>query len=204
MRPDIFLRSISPDSRRLVEFRPPARAKSSPRYPGTSTGNGIRFNRAGVMFIADYVNHNILAIDPGSRKTRVFAHHDDMNQPNDLAIGPDATLYASDPNWGDGTGQLWRIGADGKVTRLAEKMGTTNGIEVSPDGKTLYVNESKQRNVWAFNITAAGTLAAKRLVKQFPDHGFDGMRCDVDGNLYITRYGKGTVAVIESGGQGST
>jgi len=169
--------------------------------PGTSTGNGIRFNRAGVMFIADYVNHNILAIDPGSRKARAFAHHDEMNQPNDLAIGPDATLYASDPNWGDGTGQLWRIGTAGRVTRLAEKMGTTNGIEVSPDGKTLYVNESKQRNVWAFNITAQGTLAEKRLVKQFPDHGFDGMRCDVDGNLYITRYGKGVVAVMSPAGK---
>ncbi|HJN12316.1 MAG TPA: SMP-30/gluconolactonase/LRE family protein [Pirellulaceae bacterium] len=171
------------------------------RLPGTSTGNGIRFNRAGVMFIADYVNHNILAIDPGSRKTRVFAHHDEMNQPNDLAIGPDATLYASDPNWGNGTGQLWRIGTDGKVARLADEMGTTNGIEVSPDGKILYVNESKQRNVWAFDITDQGSLAKKRLIRRFPDHGFDGMRCDVDGNLYITRYGKGTVAVMSPSGK---
>ena len=168
--------------------------------PGTSTGNGIRFNRAGVMFIADYMNHNVLALDPGSRETRLFAHHEDMNQPNDLAIGPDGTLYASDPNWGTGTGQLWRIGTDGRVTRLADQMGTTNGIEVSPDGRSLYVNESQQRNVWAFTITDEGTLVEKRLVKQFPDHGFDGMRCDVDGNLYITRYGKGTVAVMSPAG----
>jgi len=169
--------------------------------PGTSTGNGIRFNRDGVMFIADYVNHNILAIDPGSRQPRVFAHHDEMNQPNDLAIGPDGTLYASDPSWAGGTGQLWRIDTEGNVTRLADQMGTTNGIEVSPDGKTLYVNESKQRNVWAFAITDKGTLAEKRLIKQFPDFGFDGMRCDVDGNLYIARYGKGTVAVMSPQGK---
>ncbi|MBI3877353.1 MAG: SMP-30/gluconolactonase/LRE family protein, partial [Verrucomicrobia bacterium] len=31
--------------------------------------------------------------------------------------------------------------------------------------------------------------------------GFDGMRCDVDGNLYITRYGKGTVAVLSPKGK---
>ena len=80
-------------------------------------------------------------------------------------------------------------------------MGTTNGIEVSPDGKTLYVNESAQRNVWAFRITDKGELADKRLVKKFDDHGFDGMRCDVDGNLYITRYGKGTVAKLSPGGE---
>jgi sugar lactone lactonase YvrE len=39
------------------------------------------------------------------------------------------------------------------------------------------------------------------LLKKFPDHGFDGMRCDVDGNLYVTRYGKGTVAVLSPTGE---
>jgi sugar lactone lactonase YvrE len=124
-----------------------------------------------------------------------------MNQPNDLAIASDGTLYASDPNWKDGTGQLWRIDKDGTVKRVAEKMGTTNGIEVSPDGETLYVNESVQRNVWAFTIKRDGTLENKRLLKKFEDHGFDGMRCDVDGNLYITRHGKGSVVKLSPNGE---
>src|ERR1019366_981978 len=124
-----------------------------------------------------------------------------MNQPNDLAIAPDGTLYASDPNWDKGTGQLWRIDLQGKTHLLAENMGTTNGIDVSPDGKTLYVNESVQRNVWAFPIKADGNLGEKRLLKKFDDFGFDGMRCDVLGNLYITRYGKGTVAVVSPDGE---
>jgi sugar lactone lactonase YvrE len=110
-------------------------------------------------------------------------------------------LYASDPSWKDGTGQLWRIDTDGKTTLLVSDMGTTNGIEVSPDGKRLYVNESVQRNVWAFDINAEGTLNNKRLIKQFEDHGFDGMRCDVDGNLYITRHGKGTVVKMTPEGK---
>jgi len=131
----------------------------------------------------------------------VFAHDDRMNQPNDLAIAPNGTLYASDPSWKDGTGQLWRIDTDGKTTLLVSDMGTTNGIEVSPDGKRLYVNESVQRNVWAFDINAEGTLNNKRLIKQFEDHGFDGMRCDVDGNLYITRHGKGTVVKMTPEGK---
>ena len=80
-------------------------------------------------------------------------------------------------------------------------MGTTNGLEVSPDGKALYVNESVQRNVWAFTITSDGDIANKRLLRQFPDYGFDGMRCDVDGNLYITRYGKGTVVKLSPDGE---
>ncbi len=169
--------------------------------PGKSTGNGIVFDRKGMMYVADYVGHNVLRIDPRTRKVSVFAHEDKMNQPNDLAIAPDGTLYASDPNWDKGTGQVWRIDPKGQVTLAAGGLGTTNGIEVSPDGKTLYVNESKQLNVWAFAIGKDGALSDKRLLKKFADHGFDGMRCDVDGNLYISRYGKGTVAVLSLEGK---
>ena len=169
--------------------------------PGKSTGNGIVFDRAGMMYVADYVGHNVLKIDVQTKAITVFAHEDGMNQPNDLTIAPDETFYASDPNWKDGTGQLWRIDRAGKTTRVAKDLGTTNGIEVSPDGKTLFVNESVQRNVWAFPIHADGSLGEKRLVKKFPDHGFDGMRADVDGNLYLTRHGKGTVVKMSPGGE---
>ena len=169
--------------------------------PGKSTGNGIVFDPKGRMYVADYVGHNVLRIYPDTRKVTVFAHEVRMSQPNDLAIAPNGTLYASDPNWGKGTGRVWRIDRDGKVSLAADKMGTTNGIEVSPDGKTLYVNESVQRNVWAFAIGKDGTLSDRRLLKKFPDFGFDGMRCDMDGNLYITRHGKGVVAVLSPEGK---
>ncbi|MBI1915797.1 MAG: SMP-30/gluconolactonase/LRE family protein [Planctomycetes bacterium] len=171
------------------------------QLPGKSVGNGIVFDKKGMMYVADYVGHNVLRIDLKTKKVSVHAHEDRMNQPNDLAIAPDGTLYASDPDWGKSTGQVWRIDTKGKTHRAARGMGTANGIEVSPDGKTLYVNESVQRNVWAFTIGADGELSDKRLLKKFDDHGFDGMRCDVDGNLYITRYGKGTVVVLSPAGK---
>jgi sugar lactone lactonase YvrE len=169
--------------------------------PNKSVGNGIRFDRAGTMYVADYANHNILQIDPQTKEVKVFAHEGTMHQPNDIAIAPDGTLYASDPDWGKERGQVWRIGPDGKISLLVKDLGTSNGIEVSPDGKTLYVNESVQRNVWAMPLNADGTVGEKKLVKQFEDFGFDGMRCDVEGNLYIARYGKGTVAVLSPGGE---
>jgi sugar lactone lactonase YvrE len=184
----------------IGKITPDGKGEVFVRLPGKSTGNGIVFDQKGMMYVADYVGHNVLRIDPKTRKITVFAHNAKMHQPNDLAIAPDGTLYASDPDWGRKTGQVWRI-TRGKTTLVAEKMGTTNGIEVSPDGKTLYVNESVQRNVWAFDIGKDGKLSRKRLLKKFPDHGFDGMRCDVDGNLYITRYGKGTVAVLSPKGK---
>lgn len=184
----------------IGKVTPEGQATVYVELPGKSTGNGIRFNPEGTMFVADYVGHNILRVDPKTRAIMVFAHQDEMSQPNDLAMAPDGALYASDPNWKDGTGQLWRIEKNGSVKRVAEKMGTTNGIEVSPDGKTLYVNESVQRNVWAFTIAADGSLTNKVLLKKFPDHGFDGMRCDIEGNLYITRHGKGTVVKLAPDG----
>jgi sugar lactone lactonase YvrE len=73
-------------------------------------------------------------------------------------------------------------------------------VEVSPDNKTLYVNESVQRTVWAYDLSREGNVSNKRTLIIFPDFGMDGMRCDKDGNLYIARHGKGTIAVINPGG----
>jgi gluconolactonase len=179
---------------------PAGRGEVFVALPEGSIGNGIRFAAAGAMLVADYTGHNILAVDPATRAVRVMAHEPAMNQPNDIALAPDGTLYASDPAWTKGTGQVWRIEAGGRVTLAAADMGTTNGIEVSPDGRTLYVNESVQRKVWAFSISPGGGLTGKRLIATFPDFGMDGMRCDVDGNLYITRHGKGTVVKMSPDG----
>ncbi len=169
--------------------------------PTGSIGNGIRFNSEGFMFIADYTNHNVLKVDMDTREISVHAHEPTMNQPNDIAIGANDILYASDPNWNASTGQIWRVDTDGKVTRLEADMGTTNGIEVSPDEKVLYVNESAQRNVWAYDLSPDGVISNKRLLIQFADFNMDGMRCDVEGNLYITRHGKGTVAKLSPAGE---
>ena len=80
-------------------------------------------------------------------------------------------------------------------------MGTTNGIEVSPDEKALYVNESAQRNIWAYDLSPEGEVSNKRLLIQFPDFGMDGIRCDIEGNLYVTRHGKGTIAKLSPAGE---
>src|SRR5438132_506200 len=53
----------------------------------------------------------------------------------------------------------------------------------------------------AFTIQQGGSLGPKKLLKNFEDFGFDGMRCDIDGNLYITRHGKGTVVVLSTDGK---
>ena len=73
--------------------------------PNGSIGNGIRFDSAGAMLIADYTNHNILKVDMGTQEIGIYAHEPTMNQPNDIAIGSNDIVYASDPNWAESTGR---------------------------------------------------------------------------------------------------
>jgi gluconolactonase len=180
------------------------------RLGNGSVGNGIRFDTAGNMYIADYVNHNVLMLPQSalrqseaevSNAVNVFAHNPKMNQPNDLAIMDNGILFASDPNWQASNGQLWRIDPQGQTQLLEANMGTTNGVEVSPDNKTLYVNESVQRKVWRYDLSASGEISNKQLLIEFADFGLDGMRTDQQGNLYIARYGAGVVAIVSPQGK---
>lgn len=169
--------------------------------PNGSIANGIRFNQRGDMFMADYINHNILKIDAISKELSILAHDSTMNQPNDLAITSTGILFASDPNWDAKTGRLWRVDLDGKLSLLESNMGTTNGVEVAPGDSILYVNESKQFKVWKYSLDSDGDISNKQLFYEFEGYGLDGMRCDLKGNLYVTRYDKGTVAVISPNGE---
>ena len=169
--------------------------------PEGSIANAIIFNRNGHMMLADFKGHNVLQVNMRTKKISVYVHHPLFNQPNDICINKKGQVFASDPNWKNGTGQLWRIDKAGSAVLLGGQMGTTNGIALSPDEKTLYVNESVQRKIWKFNLDGKGNVSNKTLFAEFPDFGFDGMKCDNAGNLYVTRYGKGTIAVLSPGGE---
>lgn len=169
--------------------------------PTGSTANSIQFDKKGNMYLADYTGHNILKVNMKTKRVTTYAHHEGFNQPNDLCINRKGQLFASDPNWKTGTGQLWRIDTNSNCVLLTHDMGTTNGIELSPNEKILYVNESVQRKIWAFDLDVKGNISNKRLFAEFTDFGFDGMKCDKQGNLYITRYGKGTILVLSPQGK---
>jgi gluconolactonase len=171
------------------------------QLPVGSIANTIKFDSKGMMYLADFPKHNVLKVDMKTKQISTFIHRDDFNQPNDLCINKRDQLFASDPNWKESTGKLWRIDPNGTAVLLTDQMGTTNGIELSPDEKILYVNESVQRKVWAFDVDAAGNISNKRLFAEFPDFGFDGMKCDKNGNLYICRHGKGTIVVMSPEGK---
>jgi sugar lactone lactonase YvrE len=174
--------------------------------PEGSIGNAIRFDREGRMFVADYKKHNIFLVSPDGKEVEIYFHSDDFNQPNDMTIATDGTIYASDPHWKRHDGQIWRIlkSADGSVAgekmTAERRMSTTNGIDLSPDGKTLYVGESDTREIWSYRIDGT-RLLSPRLVKRFDDFDIDGLRTDTEGNLLVARILKGTIAVLSPRGK---
>jgi sugar lactone lactonase YvrE len=174
--------------------------------PEGSIGNAIRFDRQGRMFVADYKMHNIFLVGPDGTQVETYFHSDDFNQPNDMTIANDGAIYASDPHWKQREGQIWRIAKSADGTVVGEKMtadrrmSTTNGIDLSPDGKTLYVGESDTREIWSYRIDGT-QLLAPRLVKRFDDFGIDGLRTDTEGSLFVARILKGTIAVLTPQGK---
>ncbi len=174
--------------------------------PEGSIGNAIRIDASGTMFVADYKKHNIFAIATGTTEPRLLYHADDMSQPNDITLARDGTIYASDPNWKARSGRIWRIakGPDGSLQGAAmtapRAMGTANGIDLSPDGRTLYVGESNSGEVWSYAIEGK-TLARPKLIRTFEPNTIDGLRTDVSGRLFVARILKGAIAVLAPDGR---
>jgi sugar lactone lactonase YvrE len=199
----------------VCEVHPDGRVEVFVTLPAGSTANAIREDSRGGLLLADFEGHNVLRLDVGSRRVSVWVHDARFSQPNDLATSRRDVVYASDPDWARGTGRVWRIAADGKavgggaspaaaprVSLLAGDLGTANGIALSPDERTLYVAESVQRRILAFALDADGQAAgAPRVLATFPDHGLDGIKCDASGRLFVTRHGKGTVAILDRAGR---
>ncbi|WP_315719215.1 MULTISPECIES: SMP-30/gluconolactonase/LRE family protein [unclassified Bradyrhizobium] len=174
--------------------------------PEGSIGNAIRIDATGTMFIADYKKHNIFAISPGTTEPRLVFHADEMSQPNDITLARDGTVYASDPSWKARSGRIWRIakGPDGTMQGVAmtspRAMGTTNGIDLSPDGRTLYVGESNSGEIWSYAMQN-DALAQPRLIAKFGPNTIDGLRTDASGRLLVARILKGAITILTPDGR---
>ena len=186
----------------------PGATQSEPftALPEGSVGNAIRFDRNGDMFIADYKKHTIFQIPKGDTEPKPLFVSEQFHQPNDLTIAGDGTIYASDPYWKGRSGQIWRITrapdgtATGAVMTAARAMGTTNGIDLSPDGRTLYVGESGTGQIWAYTLQG-NDLTNARLVTTFEPDTIDGIRTDVAGRLLVARILRGMIAMVSPDGK---
>jgi gluconolactonase len=140
-----------------------------------------------------------------------------LNSPNDLVFDDKGALYFTDPPYGlpgtfkDPTKELpfqgvYRVSTDGKITLLTKELEAPNGLAFAPDYKTLYVaNSQKTLAIWkAYPVNANGSLGAGRVfadatrLHREGDGVPDGMKVDVNGNLYAT--GPGGVLIYTPDG----
>ena len=121
------------------------------------------------------------------------------NSPNDICVDGRGRIYFTDPCYGDRSQMemsiegVYRIDRDGRVTRILQQPAVQrpNGLAVTQDSKRLYVVDScptpgGNRKIWSFDLDDQGNPHAQRLVYDFaPGRGGDGMRLDLEGNLYV-------------------
>ena len=121
------------------------------------------------------------------------------NSPNDICVDGQGRIYFTDPCYGDRTQMemdvegVYRIDLDGRAVRILAQpqVERPNGLAVTQDSRRLYVVDScpvpgGNRKIWSFDLDADGNPHAQRLVYDFaPGRGGDGMRLDVEGNLYV-------------------
>ncbi|MCC8395622.1 SMP-30/gluconolactonase/LRE family protein [Paraburkholderia sp. MMS20-SJTR3] len=88
------------------------------------------------------------------------------------------------------SGTLYRVNEAGEALAQDDDYVITNGPAMSPDGRTLYHNDTMRRVVYAFDVAADGTLSGKRIFAAISGDGHpDGLAVDADGFVWVALFG---------------
>ena len=174
-------------------------------------GNGLTRDPQGRLVAAGHGNRCVIRFENDGSGTMLANKYEgkSLNSPNDVVVRSDGSIYFTDPAFGieaanrqlDYNG-VFRVGTDGNVTLVASDFEGPNGLAFSPDESILYIDDSFRKHVRAFDVQADGTLANGRIFCDLQSDrpgAPDGMKVDVEGNVYCT--GPGGVWVIDPSGK---
>ena len=182
-----------------------------PVFEGTSTtmsvgSNGLNIDSEGRLLLMEHGNRRVSRVEPGGAGVTVLVDNYRgmrLNSPNDSAWHSNGWLYFTDPPYGlagleddparelDYNG-IYRLSPDGEIQLLERNQTRPNGIVFSPDEQTLYVaNSDAENKVWyAYDVVGNGIIGNPRIFydvnDQDADGAADGMKVDVNGNLFAT------------------
>jgi gluconolactonase len=172
-----------------------------------STSSGIALDPQGRVVFCSSAKHAVVRIEKDGKATILAQLIDgkQLQRPNDLVIKSNGSIYFTD-NSRDETGQMpptVYLIKDGKTVPIITNLTSPNGITLSPDEKTLYVNDIRPRKVYRYDVQADDTVANGSLFVDmggFKERGSnDGMKTDSKGNLYNT--GPGGVWILAPTGK---
>jgi gluconolactonase len=119
-----------------------------------------------------------------------------LNAPNDIVVSKSGHVYFTDPAFGSqaDTRELdfygvYHIAPKGELSVIARPAGRPNGITLSPNGRILYVANSDERNIRAYNVDRNGEVSDERTIVSGIEGVPDGIRTDEKGNLYVAAKG---------------
>ena len=169
----------------------------------------------GEMLVTCYDSGEIVRISDSGKTIKTYKC-DQKGQtfmgPNDFAVDPKGGAYftTSGP-WESApiVGKIFYMNASGTITEVANDLHYANGLALSLDGGTLYCAESEAGRIIQFAVAADGTLTDRRLFVRVaavdPPSGMsaypDGIKVDLDGNLYIGQYSMGRIVVVSPQGE---
>ncbi len=202
--PDGFLLFSDIPANTIYQWKPNEKATEKPEIFRRPSGraNGNTFDRQGRLISAEHENRRISRTEKDGKIITLGDRYDGkrLNSPNDLAVKSDGSIYFTDPPYGIKKQQeelgfygVYRLAPDGTVTLLVKDFARPNGIAFSPDETKLYVNDSEKSHIRVFDVKPDGTLGTGRIFAELKDaskNGVpDGMKVDVQGNVYSTGAG---------------
>ena len=178
----------------------------------TNNANGLTRDRQGRLIACEHSARRVTRLEPDGNTTVVANSYRGwrLNRPNDVVVKSDGSIYFTDPITLNVESELdiagvYRVSPDlGAINLLVRDFDLPNGLAFSPDESILYVNDSRRRHIRSFAVEPTGllSLASDRVlihmeadVPGMPD----GMKTDVEGNVYCT--GPGGIWIIDPSGK---
>ncbi len=177
----------------------------------SGNSNGLTFDRQGRLIACEHGNRRVSRTQVDGSVVAVATHYQGkrLNSPNDVVVRSDGSIFFTDPPYGIKPEQkelpfhgVYRIAPDGSLHLLVDDFDRPNGLAFSPDEKTLYVDDTTRRQIRAFDVAPDGSLSNGRIFAQMVSEmqgGPDGMKIDVQGNIYCT--GPGGIWVYRPSGE---
>lgn len=178
----------------------------------SGNSNGLTYDPSGRLLMCEHTNRRVTRLEPGGQLTVLAESYEGkrLNSPNDIVVRSDGTIYFTDPPYGIPKGEkqelgfqgVYKISPEGKLSLLASDFERPNGVALSPDERTLYVDDTARRHVRAFDDAPDGSVSNGRVLAELKSEregAPDGMKVDRKGNLYVT--GPGGVWVFDKTGK---